>query len=84
MLTVALTLRSAIDEYCRNYELDLKDDKLTSEDWRRLRTIKEFLEPFYNATLYTEGDCAAIDRVLFIIDILIKHFQITLIRKTSF
>jgi hypothetical protein len=84
MLTVALTLRSAIDEYCRNYELDLEDDELTPEDWRRLRTIEEFLEPFYDATLYTEGDCAAIDRVLFTMDILIKHFQITLVKKTSF
>jgi hypothetical protein len=84
MLTVALTLRSAIDEYCQNHELDLEDDELTPEDWRRLRMIEEFLEPFYDATLYTEGDCAAIDRVLFTMDILIKHFQIALVRKTPF
>jgi hypothetical protein len=74
MLTVALTLRSAINKYCWNYKLDLKDDKLTLEDWRRLCTIKEFLKPFHDATLYTKGDYAAINRVLFIIDILIKHF----------
>jgi hypothetical protein len=74
MLTVALTLRSAVDEYCQNYESDLEDDELTPEDWRRLRTIEEFLEPFHDATLYAEGDCAAIDRVLFTMDILIKHF----------
>ena len=84
MLTVALSLRSAIDEYCRNNESDLEDDELTPEDWRRLRTIKEFLEPFHDATLYTEGDRAAIDRVLFTMDILIKHFQIALVRKTLF
>ena len=74
MLTVALTLRSVIDEYCRNNKLDLEDDELTLEDQRQLRTIKEFLEPFHDTTLYTEGDCATINRVLFIIDILIKHF----------
>jgi hypothetical protein len=32
MLTVALSLKPAIDEYCRNYELDLEDDELTPED----------------------------------------------------
>jgi hypothetical protein len=32
MLTVALTLRLAVDEYCQNYKSDLKDDELTLED----------------------------------------------------
>ncbi len=32
MLTVALTLRLVIDKYCRNYKLDLEDNKLTLED----------------------------------------------------
>jgi hypothetical protein len=32
MLTMALPLRSAIDEYCQNYESDLKNDELTPED----------------------------------------------------
>ena len=61
MLAVALELRPAIEKYCQNYESELEDDELTPEDWRRLRTIKDFLEPFQSATLYTEGDCAAID-----------------------
>ena len=84
ILTVALELRSAVEKYCQNHKLDLQDDELTPDDWRRLRTIEEFLEPFHSATLYTEGDCAAIDRVLFTMDILIKHFQIELVRKTPF
>jgi hypothetical protein len=82
MLLVALALRAAIEKYCQTYESDLEEDELTPEDWRRLRTIKEFLEPFNRATLYTEGDSAAIDRVLFTMDILIKHFQISLVSKT--
>ena len=82
MLLVALDLRAAIDEYTQNHESDLKADELTPDDWRRLRTIKDFLEPFQRATLYTEGDSAAIDRVLFAMDILIKHFQHSLISKT--
>jgi hypothetical protein len=78
MLVVALELRPAIEKYCQNHESELEDDELTPEDWRRLRTIKDFLEPFQSGTLYTEGDCAAIDRVLFTMDVLIKHFQLSL------
>jgi len=84
MLLIALTLRAAIEKYCQNHKSDLEDDKLTPEDWRRLCTIKEFLEPFNQATLYTEGDSAAIDRVLFTMDILIKHFQNSHVSKISF
>jgi hypothetical protein len=77
-----LEKRAAIDEYIQNHESNLEDDELTPQDWKRLRTIKEFLEPFNRATLYTEGDSAAIDRVLFTMDILIKHFQLSLVSKT--
>src|SRR5436190_23930232 len=84
MLLVAIALRAAIEKYCQNHESDLEEDELTPEDWRWLHTIKEFLEPFNWATLYTEGDSAAIDRVLFTMDILIKHFQISLVSRTPF
>jgi hypothetical protein len=74
MLVVALELRPAVEQYFQNHESDLEDDELSNADWRRLRTIKEFLEPFTQATLYTKGDSVAIDRVLFSIDVLITHF----------
>ncbi len=61
MLTIALELWPAIEKYCQNYESELQDDELTLEDWRRLRAIQDFLEPFQIATLYTKGDCATID-----------------------
>jgi hypothetical protein len=81
MLVIALDRRGAIEKYCQCHEDDLQDDELTPEEWRRLRTINDFLEPFQTATLYTEGDCAAIDRVLFTMDVLIKHFQLSLVSK---
>jgi hypothetical protein len=46
MLLVALDRRGAIERYCQCHEDDLEDDELTPEDWRRLRTINDFLEPF--------------------------------------
>jgi hypothetical protein len=47
---------------------------LTPKDWKKLRTIKEFLEPFIRATLAAEGS-TSLDSTLFIIDILIKYLQ---------
>jgi hypothetical protein len=58
---MALTLRSAINKYYQNYKLDLKNNELTLEDWRQLYTIKKFLEPFYNTTLYTKKDYTTIN-----------------------
>jgi hypothetical protein len=82
MLVIALELRPAVEKYFQNHESDLEDDELSNADWRRLCTIIEFLEPFSQATLYTEGDIAAIDQVLFSIDVLITHFQHSLVSKT--
>jgi hypothetical protein len=83
ILVVVLELRPAIKKYCQNYKSELEDDKLTPEDWRQLCTIKDFLEPFQSATLYTKRDYTAINQVLFIIDILIKYFQLLLVSKIS-
>ena len=82
MLVIALELRLAVEKYFQNHELDLEDDELSNADWRQLRTIMEFLEPFSQATLYTKGDIAAIDRVFFSMDVLITHFQRSLVSKT--
>ena len=84
MLDVFLKLRPAIDKYIQNHEADLEADELSSQDWKRLRTIKEFLEPFKSATLYTEGDSGTIDRVLFTIDVLIRYFQLSLVSRLPF
>ena len=75
MLTVLLNLRPIIEKYCLNYEDELKEDILSPKDWKKLRTIKDFLAPFSRATLFTEGDSTSINRTLFIMDVLIKHLQ---------
>jgi hypothetical protein len=79
MLEVALTLAPAIDAYSKKHFKTLKADYLMPDDWIRLRKIKEFLYPFYKATLETEGDMATIDRVLFCMDALIKCFDKSLV-----
>ena len=75
MLLIFLKLKEVVEKYCRKYETELEEDLLSWEDWKKLRTIKDFLAPFSRATLTTEGDSASIDRTLFNMDILIKHLQ---------
>jgi hypothetical protein len=75
MIEVALNLHIAIDAYCKKYLGDLEKDYLKPRDWQKLRTIYDFLRPFYRATLDTQGDTATIDRVLFTMDILIEVFK---------
>jgi len=53
MLIIALKKAAAIDTYTKIHLTALEADYLTLSDWKRLRTIKDFLQPFYQATLKT-------------------------------
>ncbi|PMD31009.1 hypothetical protein L207DRAFT_519685 [Hyaloscypha variabilis F] len=77
MLIVLLNLRPAIEKYCQEFEEELEDDILSYDDWKKLRTIKDILQPFSRATLYAEGDSPSIDATLFMMDVLIKYLQET-------
>jgi hypothetical protein len=79
MLQVLLEEKAHIDKYCEYFEHELQKDLLDLADWKKLRTINEFLQPFFQATLFTEGDEVSIDRTLFTMDILIKHIQISIV-----
>ena len=81
MLVIAVEKAGAIDTYTKNHFPTLEADYLTPQHWKRLRTIKEFLQPFYRATLETQGDSAMIDKVLWTMDILIQHFESALVSK---
>ena len=75
MLTVAIEKASEIDSYSKLHIKPLEDDYLSPQDWVQLRMILDFLRPFYRATKATEGDAATIDRILFMMDVLIQHFK---------
>jgi hypothetical protein len=66
-----------IKQYYKNYESELEKDLLSYIDWKKLRIIKNFLTPFSRATLAIKRDFIFINRTLFTIDVLIKHFQKT-------
>ena len=68
-----------VDNYIKSNFDTLKEDYTSPQDWKLLYTICTFLKPFYCATLETQGDHATLDRVLFTMDILIKHIENSLI-----
>jgi hypothetical protein len=73
MLFIFLNLRSAIKKYCSDYEDELKKDILNFTNWKKFRTIKDFLIFFTRAILTVEKDFISINFALFIMDVLIKH-----------
>jgi hypothetical protein len=79
MLQVALKHESAIDSFTKKYFDSLEEDYLSPTEWEKLRTISKFLALFDRATLKTQGDQGSIDNVLFIMDIIIKHFDQALV-----
>ena len=84
MLFILLNLRPVVEKYCQDYEEELELDLLSHQDWKKLRTIKEFLSPFSRATFAIEGDSISINTTLFIMDILIKHLQETTVSLPLF
>jgi hypothetical protein len=83
MLEVALLLEGPIDTYAKNHYTALQADYLNPQDWTRLRTIKNFLQTFERATLETQRGHVMIDKVIFIMDVLVKYFEIALVSKPS-
>ena len=75
MLEVGLEKESAIDTYTKRWLESLREDFLTPEDWTSLHQTAAFLKPFYHATKETEGNYVTIDRVLWTMNILIKHYE---------
>jgi hypothetical protein len=70
---ILLNLRFAIKKYCSDYEDEFKEDILNFANWKKLRTIKDFLTFFTRATLTAEGDSTFINSILFTMDVLIKY-----------
>jgi hypothetical protein len=83
MLRVALQFDTAIDTYTKKHFDILQAEYLSPMDWEKLRTTSKFLSLFDRATLKTQGDQATIDNVLFVMDVIIKHFEQALVSLLS-
>jgi hypothetical protein len=81
---IFLNLKSAIEKYYSDYKDEFKKDILNFADWKKLRTIKNFLIFFIQIIFIAEGDSIFINFILFIMDVLIKYLQNQIISNLSF
>ncbi|TXB97512.1 hypothetical protein FocTR4_00012244, partial [Fusarium oxysporum f. sp. cubense] len=65
---------SYVEWYQKKYYQDLRDDYLTPDEWSALGEMRAFLQPFWKITQLTEGRYATLDRSLFTMDVLHKHY----------
>lgn len=74
-VNVTLVKRKEIRDWIEEHWCDLGEDILTREDWQELEDIKEFLQPFVDCTLNTQGMQASLDTTFTNMEFLIKHFN---------
>jgi hypothetical protein len=85
MLCVALEdkVKAGLQLYVEHYEDDFpKDDILSTSEWIHLRTIRDFLQSFHEATLFLQGDRTTLERVLESVDVLKDMIQTALVYHT--
>ena len=75
MIKIVIDKTAAIDSYTKQWYETFQNNFLSLQDCKILSTISSFLQSFCQTILKTEKDCATIDHVLFIMNILIKHFN---------
>jgi hypothetical protein len=75
LLHVAIQHISGIDEYVRENLDTLYKESLSAADWNVLRTIHDFLNIFYQATLKIQGHTARLDRVMETMDVLLTYLE---------
>jgi hAT family C-terminal dimerisation region len=67
-------LRLAIEKVSFS-EKDLYNDRLTEGEWATLAKIRDFLQPFKDTTMATQGRAATLEHVLPSMDFLLQHFE---------
>lgn len=75
LLEVVLEKQDYVEWYQRKYYDDLKDDYISPKDWETLKETRAFLQPFWRITQLTESYNTTLDRTLFTMDVLSKHYQ---------
>ncbi|EXK23764.1 hypothetical protein FOMG_19475 [Fusarium oxysporum f. sp. melonis 26406] len=74
LLDTTLNLQSYVQWYQKKHHQDMRDDYLTPDEWSALGETRAFLQPFWKITQLTEGRYATLDRSLFTMDVLHKHY----------
>lgn len=83
LLNAVLDLQEHVEWYQRKYYDDMRDDYLSPDEWQALGDTHNFLQPFWRITQLTEGRYATLDRTLFTMDVLHKHYTQTFQKHQS-
>ena len=79
IIIMALKLKGAISKYQEEYFKEFnKEDILNITDWKALKDIRDFLQPFKRVIKEIEGDKATLNKVLFIMDFMVEYFKLAL------
>ena len=77
IIIIALQLKGAISKYQEEYLKKFnKEDIFNITNWKALEDIKDFLQPFKRVIKETKGDKATLNKVLFTMDFIVKHFKL--------
>lgn len=75
VITISLKKKPQIIQFTAEYDNDLEGNTLSSRDWEMLERMREFLQPFYKATLEAEGPMSSISQSLELLDLLLGHCE---------
>ncbi|KAJ0125960.1 C2H2 type master regulator of conidiophore development brlA [Fusarium oxysporum f. sp. albedinis] len=75
VITIALKKKPQIIQFTAEHDNDLEGNTLSSRDWEMLERTREFLQPFYEATLEAEGAMSSISQSLELLDLLLGHCE---------
>ena len=84
IILVALELKAAIGKYQEEYINKFnKEDILNATNQKALESIRDFLQPFKRVIKETEGDYIILNKALYTMDFMVKHFKMFFKKYTT-
>lgn len=74
MIREAFETRPVVAQLIDRYP-ELEQHRITADDWHALKATRDFLEPFWQVTLQTEGKDVTLDEMQTTMDFIIYHLQ---------
>jgi len=77
IIGVAIKKRVEVAQFIEEHSTADTDFALDAMEWDLLEKTHSFLQPFEKSTRMTEQDAASLDRTLKVLDLLLKHYEIS-------
>ena len=73
---MALKLKNAIAKYQNNFIEEFNEANILNiANWKTLKNIRDFLQPFKRVIKEIEGNKVTLNKLLFIIDFIVEHYK---------